>query len=157
MLMRKMAALAAVCAVLVGCTLANLTPQERFKESTHVLNDASRWGRVDIASEQVSPKYRDRFVSRHREWGTTLSIADADITRMQLADDRQSAISEISVSWYETGGITLRSSVITQKWEVEHGKFFLVDEAVRVGDPKVFVEDAPTEGGEQSTETGSRG
>jgi hypothetical protein len=64
--MSKKVGFAALCAVCVmyavGCTLASLTPQERFKESTHTLNDASRWGRVDIASEQVSPKYRDRFV-----------------------------------------------------------------------------------------------
>jgi hypothetical protein len=148
--MRKIVGLGAVCFALVGCTLANLTPQERFKDSTHTLNDASRWGRVDIASEQVSPKYRDRFVARHRDWGTTLSIADSDVTRMQIADDRQTALSEISVSWYQTGGISLRSSVITQQWEIENGNFRLVDEAIRVGDPNVFVEEEPTEGGDEA-------
>lgn len=156
--MGKIAGLSATCALLVGCMFANLTPTERFKESAHLLNDASRWGRVDIASEQVSPKYRDKFVARHREWGTTLSIADADLTSMQLAEDRQSALSEISVSWYSTGGVTLRTSVITQKWALEQGNFFLIDEAIRVGDPSVFVEDEPaTQGDEKVAQQNQQG
>jgi hypothetical protein len=124
---------------LTGCTLANLTPQARFSDSAYTLNDAARWGQVDIAVGHVSPKYAERFMQRHKEWGETISIADADVTRMKIAADPKSAMAEVSLSWYSDGGVTVHSSVITQTWEVVHGKFKLVDEAIRRGDPSVFA------------------
>jgi hypothetical protein len=124
---------------LAGCTLTNLTPQARFQESAYTLNDAARWGQVDLAMRHVSPKYLARFSERHQGWGETISIAEVDLVRMQVAEDRQSATSEITLNWYDEGGVTIHSSVITQKWEVVGGKFKLVDEAIRRGDPRVFA------------------
>lgn len=131
----------ALLTVLGACTLANLTPQARFAESTHTLNDSTRWGRVDAAMTQVSPKYLDKFVTRHRDWGGSVSIADYDIINMQIAEGRKAAVSEVSVSWYMTGGVILHQSTITQRWEANHGQFRLIDEVVRAGDPRVFLED----------------
>jgi len=65
--------------------------------------------------------------------------------RMKIAADKKSAMSEISLTWYAEGGVTLHSSVITQTWENVRGKFQLVDEAIRRGDPRVFG--APAEDG----------
>ncbi len=125
-----------------GCTLANLTPHARFAESTNTLNDSTRWGRVDAAATQVAPQYLDKFVSRHREWGGSVSIADFDIVNMQIAEDHKAAMSEVSVSWYMTGGVELHQSTITQRWEAPNGRFRLVDEVVRRGDTRVFEADA---------------
>lgn len=130
---------------LAGCTLTNLTPQARFQESAYTLNDAARWGNVDLAMRHVSPKYLARFAERHQAWGETISIAEVDVTRMKIADDKQSAMSEISLSWFDEGGVTIHSSIVQQKWEIVKGKFQLVDEAIRRGDPRVFSE--PPEGG----------
>ena len=131
---------------LVGCTLANLTPQARFSEAAYTLNDASRWGQVDLAMQHVSPRYQERFTARHRQWGEQVSIAEVDLVRLQVADDRQSATSEINLSWFNDGGVMVKSSSITQKWEAEHGKFKLVDEAIRRGDPNVFAAPESTKG-----------
>lgn len=128
-----------------GCTLANLTPRERFTEAAYTLNDASRWSQVDRAMQHVSPKYMAQFVERHRMWGETISIAEVDLVRLQVAEDKKSAVSEIDLNWYNDGGVIIHSSSITQKWEAERGKFRLVDEAIRRGDPRVFAE--PAQGG----------
>jgi hypothetical protein len=40
----------------------------------------------------------------------------------------------------------IKSSVVTQKWEAEHGKFKLVDERVRRGDPGVFAAPSRAQG-----------
>lgn len=122
-----------------GCTLANMTPQARFSEAAYTLNDAARWGQVDLALQHVSPRYVERFTDRHRNWGEQVSIAEVDLLRMQIAEDRQTATSEISLSWFNDGGVMVKSSVISQKWIAEHGKFKLVDESVRKGDPEVFA------------------
>jgi len=134
--------LALVTSGLSGCTLANLTPKERFSEAAYTLNDASRWSQVDLAMQHVSPKYMSRFVERHRMWGETISIAEVDLVRLQVAEDKKSAVSEINLNWYNDGGVMVHSSSITQKWEAERGKFRLVDEAVRRGDPQVFADPA---------------
>jgi hypothetical protein len=131
--------------VLGGCTLTQLSPQARFQESAHTLNDAARWGQVDLAMEHVSPKYMSRFSQRHQQWGESISIAEVELLRMKVAEDRQTAVSEISLSWFSDGGVTIHSSTITQRWENVKGKFQLVDEAIRRGDPGVFTE--PEEGG----------
>lgn len=137
--MKKLSALALLVVLSGGCTLASLTPQSRFAESTSTLNDSTRWGRVDAALTQVSPKYVDKFVARHAQWGGAISIADYDIVNMQIAEDRKAAMSEVALSWYMTGGVVLHQSTITQRWETDHGKFRLVDEVVRSGDPRVFA------------------
>jgi hypothetical protein len=140
--------LALTLAGLAGCTLANLTPTARFQDSAYTLNDAARWGQVDLAMQHVSPKYLGRFAERHAGWGEAISIAEIDLVRMKIAEDSKSAMSEISLSWYDEGGVTIHSSVITQTWEVVKGKFRLVDEAVRRGDPRVFATPAtPTASG----------
>lgn len=133
------APLFALCLPLAACTLANLTPQARFQEAAYTLNDAARWGQVDLAIQHVSLKYQPLFAERHREWGETISIGEVEMLRMQIAEDRKSATTEISLSWYDTAGVTVRSSVVTQKWEAEKGKFRLVDEAIRRGDTRIFA------------------
>ncbi len=150
--MHKLSVLALCLALSGGCTLASLTPQARFAESTSVLNDSTRWGRVDAALTQVAPKYVDKFVARHADWGGAISIADYDIVNMQIAEDRQGAVSEVALSWYMTGGVILHQSTITQRWETDHGKFRLVDEVIRNGDPRVFVaeEEVPKTDAESS-------
>jgi hypothetical protein len=132
-----------------GCTLSNMTPQARFSESAHTLTEASRWGHVDMALPHVSAKYSESFLARHAAWCTGLSIADAELVRIQLGEDKATAMSEVAVSWYPSGQISLRQSVITQKWEREKGTYRLVDEVVRAGDPTVFAE-LPTEADKSS-------
>src|SRR6188472_1243667 len=91
------------CALCAGCIMANMTPTSRFQDAAYTLNDASRWGQVDTAMKFVAPGYLDGFVTRHRDWGGPISIADADLVRMKLADDHKSAMSEVALNWYDTG------------------------------------------------------
>jgi hypothetical protein len=141
--MRALHLIASTVALLGGCTLANMTPQARFSESAYMLNDYARWGQVDHAIVHVSPKYMERFTSRRQEWGERVSIADADLVSMKLAPDHESAVSEVKLSWYDESGVFVHSSLVTQKWASEKGKYKLVDEAVRRGDASVFTEPPP--------------
>jgi len=136
-----------LCAFGAGCVMANMTPTSRFQDAAYTLNDSARWGQVDTAMKFVSPAYLEAFVTRHRDWGGPVSIADADLVRMKIADDHKTAMSEVALNWYDTGGITIRNSVITQQWEAVRGNFRLVSEVVRAGDPRIFAEaQAPSSG-----------
>lgn len=137
--------LSLACVLGTGCTLSNMTPQARFQDAAHTLNDAARWGQVDIASRYVAASYMDSFLSRHRNWGEQISISDADLVRLKLAEDRGKAMSEVSVDWYDTHGIDTRRTVVTQQWESHRGSYVLIGEVVRSGDPRLFAEDLKPE------------
>lgn len=127
-----------------GCTLSNLTPQARFSESVYTLNDAARWGQVDLAARSVSPKYKPRFEARRVAWGEGVSVAEVELLYQALAEDKESAVSEVSISWTDASGVNLHKSVLTQTWANEHGNFRLVDEKLKKGDPGLFAADSTT-------------
>jgi hypothetical protein len=129
----------ALSSSVLGCTLSQLTPQARFSESVYTLNDMSRWGQLDMATNNVSAKYKELFRTRHKLWGEGVNVAEVETVFQQLAPDKESAVSEIALSWTDAAGVNLRKSFITQHWANEHGSFRLVDESIKKGDPNVFA------------------
>ncbi len=130
----------ALLLLLTGCTLQNLTPQARMQESVYTLNDASRWNQLEAAQRNVSTKYQARFRNRRSRWGEAVNVADIDLVFMQLAQDKNSAVSEISLSWTDASGVYLHRSNITQRWAKEGGTYRLIDESITKGDPALFAE-----------------
>jgi hypothetical protein len=131
----------AAAVLLSACTLTQLTPQAKFQDATYTLNDAARWNNVDVAARFVAPDYLARFVARRRLWGSTINIGEYDLARMSLAPDKKSAVSDVTLTWYDQSGVHVHSSSISQRWERVGGTFLLFDEAVRSGDPAVFSPD----------------
>jgi len=129
--------------LLTNCTLSSLTPQARFSDSVYTLNDAARWGQVDIASRNVSPKYKPRFEARRQGWGESISIAEVELLYQALDKEKETAVSEVSISWTDATGVMLHKSYLTQTWANERGSYLLVDERVKKGDPRLFAEDTP--------------
>jgi hypothetical protein len=126
--------------LIASCTLQNLSPQARMQESIFTLNDASRWNQLEAAAKNVSPSYQARFRQRRSAWGEAINVAEIDLLFMQLAEDKESAVSEISLSWTDASGVHLHRSNVTQKWANEHGNFKLVDETINKGDQRLFAE-----------------
>ena len=128
--------------VLAGCTLGSLSSQSRFSDSAYELNDAARWGEVDTASRHVADSYRPRFLARRRAWGEQVSIAEVELSQLKLGSDKKRATSEVTLSWYDAAGMTIRKSSVTQRWESQRGDYRLVDEVIARGDQGLFAEDA---------------
>lgn len=129
-----------VVALATSCSLSNLSPQARFSDSAHRLNDATRWGEVDRATPHVSARYRAQFLARHSGWGESISIAEVEMAQLSLEEDKGHAISEVVLSWYDASGVTIHKSSILQRWESEHGTYRLVDERLKSGHPGVFAD-----------------
>ena len=128
--------------VLGSCTLGNLSSQSRFSDSAYELNDAARWGEVDTASRHVAESYRPRFLARRRAWGEQVSIAEVELSQLKLGSDKKRATSEVTLSWYDASGMTIRKSSITQRWESQRGDYRLVDEVIARGDQSLFADEA---------------
>jgi hypothetical protein len=130
----------AILMLWMGCTLQNLSPTVRMQESVYHLNDAARWNQLEAAAKLVSPKYQKQFRQRRSTWGETVNVAEVDLLFMQLAADKESAISEVALSWTDATGVHLHRSSVTQKWANESGSFRLVDETINKGDPALFAQ-----------------
>jgi hypothetical protein len=129
-----------VVVLVAGCSLSSLSPQARFSDSAFRLNDATRWGEVDRATPHVSARYRKQFLARHSTWGDRISIAEVEMAQLSLEEDKEHAVSEVVLSWYDASGVTIFKSSIIQRWEREHGTYRLVDERVKSGHPGVFAD-----------------
>lgn len=138
--MNQLALALVISTLAAGCSLGTMSPRARFSESAYTLNDAARWGQVEIAVSHVAAPYQERFRERRRDWGERINVAEVELLNMRLNEDKQGGLSEVSVSWYENSTLVLHRSVIAQRWTRERGAFRLVDEVIAKGDRGVFAE-----------------
>ena len=138
---RLVVAALSVCAALAGtgCIFQNIGSTERLNDAVRGLNDELRWSRLDLASERVAPRYQPAFADKHRSWGRTIQIADTEYLAVRLSDDRDTAVSTIAVSWYELSTMTLRQTVVRQRWRRGGGTYLLSAEDVAEGDASLLA------------------
>jgi len=122
-----------------GCLLNNLNPSEKLNDSIRGMNDAARWGRIDIALQYVEPVYRHKFLVSHHGWGRSIEVADAEVMRIAMAPDRKSAAALVGFSWYSLDNMTLHSTVVKQTWEERDGSFVMASEEVFEGDAELLA------------------
>lgn len=144
-----------------GCIFDSLSSSTRLTETVYSLNDETRWGRVDLASQRVAPAYRPMFIESHREWGHDVQIADTDPTNVVIADGEDSATATITVSWYDERTMNLYSSVVAQHFVRIDSEYYLDEERVVAGEERLLTfpemtveEDPPTSAGGEDADDG---
>jgi hypothetical protein len=58
--------------------------------------------------------------------------------QVELAPDKQTAVSLIAYEWYSNDAMTLHQSVVRQRWSKVSDNFGLFSEAVVQGDPRLL-------------------
>lgn len=96
---------------------------------------AVRFGRTDIASENVAPEARKRFAERHRMWGSEVRVVDWEFGGVEKSSN-QEAVVVIGFSWYRPTDGVLRSTSVRQTWKNDKGvgPWFLYEEERVSGD-----------------------
>jgi len=117
-----------------GCLLDNISPTRKLNDSIRDLNDASRWGRIDLAVPYVEPTYQANFLKARHRWGRQLRIADTELVRLDINSEQDQAIALMAISWYRIDQMTLRHTVVRQVWIEQDGHYLLSAEAVSEGD-----------------------
>ena len=130
--------------VLAGCLFQNLSPTQGLSDQVYALNDESRWDRLDLAVQRVAPRYRATFLGSRHARGDDLTIADTEVSALVVADDLASATSSVEISWVDQGSMTLRSTVLRQRWIRTANGYLLEEETVTSGDESLLSE--PEEG-----------
>lgn len=141
--MRRSHALAFALAVsLTGCALAGQSKPARAQETALEMNMNARFGRMEIAVEHVAPQNRESFMTKRRAWGSSIRIADYDMTGLAMKgeDDCETTV---RVAWYRAAENDLRTTTIKQKWHEYKGDWKLTDETRLEGEAGLLGEPAP--------------
>jgi hypothetical protein len=115
----------------VGCTPPSLT--DRLADAAINMNQATRFGRMDIALEHVGPKARDEFAKQHVDWGRTTRIVDVELVGMSMAEKDKAEV-YLTVSWQRVNEGDLRVTHVTQHWANEKGTWLMANEERKAGD-----------------------
>ena len=132
-------------AILLGAVLSAtacmMPPQGAalVQQTTQQFNFDTRFGRMELAMEQVSPKYADEFMKRHRFWGGSIHVTDAEGTGMRMRGQENCDVT-VRVTWYRTDEGELRSTMLKQKWHLYPSGWHLDAEERLDGDIGVLGE-----------------
>ena len=119
--------------------LESASTAKKFSDSVEAMNKATRWGQLGQATLLVDPIYRSRFAESHAHWGRVIQVADSEVLQLDIAPDKESAISIISYEWYMNDAMSLHQSVVRQRWTRMAGGFGLFSEAVVQGDSRLLA------------------
>ncbi len=141
--MRIAIVLAAV--LLAGCPAMNQSAAARAQETASEMNLNTRFGRMEIAAESISPKAREQFFERRRGWGGKIRIADFELAGLKMLDKHEEdADVFVKVAWFKIDEGDLHVTTLKQKWHDSKGSWLLVGEERLDGDLGLLGESVPT-------------
>lgn len=130
----RILAFAPLALLLVACPGFHQSPGVRLQEAATELNVNTRFGRMEMASENVAPTARERFMDRRRLWGNDVRVADYELAGARVKDGEQEAETFVSVTWYRIDQGDLHQTMLRQSWKSFKGDWKLVDEERKAGD-----------------------
>lgn len=136
---RASRSLLALAAVSLGACFSPVSPGPRLSESANELNNATRFGRMDIALEHVGPKARDVWGKAHAGWGRTVRIVDLEMAGMNLLKSSEAEVM-VNVTWQRPDQATVANTSVLQHWKDESGSWLLMSEEEKGGDPGLLAE-----------------
>jgi hypothetical protein len=127
--------------VLLGCPVGHMAPRARAQEAAGELAVNTRFGRMEMAAEHVSPKAREQFFERRRAWGSRIRVADYEMVGLKMQGETDAEV-YLKIAWYEVNSNDLHVTTLKQKWHDFKGSFQLVEEARSDGDIGLLGEPA---------------
>jgi hypothetical protein len=132
----------AVPFLLCGCPLGQQAPAARAQEAASDFNLNTRFGRMELAAEQVSAKGRDGFLQRRRAWGGKIRVADYELQGLKMKGDDDADV-YVKVAWTRVDEGDLRVTTLQQRWHSYKGDWKLDDEKRVDGDVGLLGEAVP--------------
>jgi len=112
--MRKL--LASFSLVAIGCMMP---PQGAalVQQTAQQFNFDTRFGRMEMAVEQVAPKYSGDFAKKHRFWGSSIHVTDAETTGMKMKGPQDADVG-VRIGWYRIEEGDLHTTLVKQHWHL---------------------------------------
>lgn len=127
--------------VMLPLACSSVAAQRRnVLDEAQELNTASRFGRLDVASQMAAPQAQQTFLERRRTWGHQVRVLDVQVSHVQVKDADNAEVT-IQVDWTRADEGLLRSTVLCQQWHSEdRGPWRLESERQVQGDRGLFGE-----------------
>jgi hypothetical protein len=119
---------------LSGCALASQSKPARAQETALELNLNARFGRMELAAEHVAPAARDAFFDKRKGWGTSIRVADYDMTGLRMGKNDEDCETFVRVAWFRAAENDLHTTTLKQKWHDFKGDWKLTEESRIDGD-----------------------
>ena len=119
---------AAVSVLLSGCALASQSKPARAQETALELNLNARFGRMELAAEHVAEPARAAFFDKRRAWGTSIRVADYDMTGLRMLKNDEDCETTVRVAWFRAAENDLQTTTLKQKWHDFKGAWKLTEE-----------------------------
>src|SRR5688572_2605241 len=109
----------------LGCPVGHMAPRARAQEAANELAVNTRFGRMEMAAEHVSPKAREQFFERRRSWGSKIRVADYEMLGLKMTGESDAEV-YLKIAWYQINSNDLHVTTLKQKWHDFKGSFQLV-------------------------------
>ncbi|MEN9577142.1 MAG: hypothetical protein RJA70_151 [Pseudomonadota bacterium] len=98
-----------------GC-IGQHSSGQRLVDSARELNEASRFGRMDVAAEYAAKGAERSFLERRSSWGNDIRVVDINVAGIEPTDT-ENAIVLVQVAWTHMAEGTLHTTTLKQYWE----------------------------------------
>ena len=103
------------------------------QQTAQQFNFDTRFGRMELAVEQLAPKYEGEFAKRHRFWGSAVHVTDAEMTGMKMKGPQDAEVG-VRIGWYRIEEGDLRMTMLKQHWHLYPRGWLLDSEERTDGD-----------------------
>lgn len=118
-----------------GCA-STYGPQEQLQRRVDQFNDQVRWGRYFSAAEFINSDARDEWLEQRRSWGRDdLRIADWEVVDSTVAEDGETTVVRVVISWYRLSQSEIQTTMLAQRWRRINRTWLVVSEEFEEGTP----------------------
>src|SRR5690349_3767079 len=116
-------------------------PSQRVADVAREVNQAARFGRMDLALEHTADGARRHFTAHRAAWGGPVRVLDLELSGLSM-EDNEHAVVLVDIQWSRLDENTLHQTRVEQTWRGgidDHG-WMLVRERRVAGDLGLFGE-----------------
>ncbi len=119
------------CMTLGACAGPQAVGEDKMDldQSLKTFHKNLRWSRYEIASEQLTPSYKQRFLGRYEEMGEDMHFVHLEVLKIDRDDDVEATVANVEVlqKWYREPDMTVKNDKIIEIWRRESSGWQLSD------------------------------
>jgi hypothetical protein len=106
--------------VLLAACAGGYERQTSLRNAVDEFHDGFRWGGMGSMLPHVRPEDQEAFTAGYEEAMRDVSIADYEVFRIRFADDGESALVWVNMSWYREDEMIVHEATLCERW-IESG------------------------------------
>jgi predicted small secreted protein len=112
--------LLALALTLGACETASPVGEDRLdlQQSVQTFHKNLRWSRYEIASEQLTPAFKQRFLGRYEEMGEDMHFVHIEVLQIERVVEEEESLANVEVlqKWYREPDMTVKTDKIIEIW-----------------------------------------